>query len=181
VNDRAPNDLFKALLFWGAYSQLPGCESVKWGLIEEVVMGNVAALKNRTLLHPEARAEILRRIEALTPRSERRWGRMTPHQMVFRPSKGLCTHPRLEVSKSIPRRECDGDPIVPQGTTPHSPGVGRIEACDRLCSFRAVLDFRYRNQRVNRRVRVPMQLGSDKGSHSGRGFGPVTPRSPRIP
>ena len=31
---------------------------------------------------PEARAEILRRIEALTPRSERRWGRMTPHQMV---------------------------------------------------------------------------------------------------
>ena len=45
-------------------------------------MGNVAAMKNRTLLHPEARAEILRRIEALTPRSERRWGRMTPHQMV---------------------------------------------------------------------------------------------------
>ena len=45
-------------------------------------MGNVAAMKNRTLLHPEARAEILRRIEALTPQSERRWGRMTPHQMV---------------------------------------------------------------------------------------------------
>ena len=45
-------------------------------------MGNVAAMKSRTLLHPEARAEILRRIEALTPRSERRWGRMTPHQMV---------------------------------------------------------------------------------------------------
>jgi hypothetical protein len=45
-------------------------------------MGNVAAMKNRTLLHPEARAEILRRIEPLTPRSERRWGRMTPHQMV---------------------------------------------------------------------------------------------------
>ena len=44
--------------------------------------GNLAAMKNRTLLHPEARAEILRRIEALTPRSERRWGRMTPHQMV---------------------------------------------------------------------------------------------------
>ena len=44
-------------------------------------MGNVAAMKNKTLLHPEARAEILRRIEALTPRSERRWGRMTPHQM----------------------------------------------------------------------------------------------------
>ena len=42
----------------------------------------VAAMKNGTLLHPEARAEILRRIEALTPRSERRWGRMTPHQMV---------------------------------------------------------------------------------------------------
>ena len=32
-------------------------------------------MKNRTLLHPEARAEILRRIEALTPESERRWGR----------------------------------------------------------------------------------------------------------
>mgnify|MGYP003694670783 CR=1 FL=1 len=45
-------------------------------------MGSVAAMKNGTLLHPEARAEILRRIEALTPRSERRWGRMTPHQMV---------------------------------------------------------------------------------------------------
>jgi hypothetical protein len=45
-------------------------------------MGNVPAMKDRTLLHPEARAEILRRIEALTPRSERRWGRMTPHQMV---------------------------------------------------------------------------------------------------
>jgi hypothetical protein len=43
---------------------------------------NVAAMKNGTLLQPEARAEILRRIEALTPRSERRWGRMTPHQMV---------------------------------------------------------------------------------------------------
>ena len=42
----------------------------------------VAAMKHGTLLHPEARAEILRRIEALTPRSERRWGRMTPHQMV---------------------------------------------------------------------------------------------------
>jgi hypothetical protein len=27
-------------------------------------------MKNGTLLHPEARAEILRRIEALTPRSE---------------------------------------------------------------------------------------------------------------
>ena len=44
--------------------------------------GAVAAMKNGTLLDPEARAEILRRIEALTPRSERRWGRMTPHQMV---------------------------------------------------------------------------------------------------
>ena len=44
--------------------------------------GQRAAMKNRTLLHPEARAEILRRIEALMPRSERRWGRMTPHQMV---------------------------------------------------------------------------------------------------
>ena len=39
-------------------------------------------MKNKTLLHPEARAEILRRIEALTPGSERRWGRMTLHQMV---------------------------------------------------------------------------------------------------
>ena len=48
MNDRAPNDLLKALLFWGGYSQFPGCESVKWGLIEEVVMGDVAALKNRT-------------------------------------------------------------------------------------------------------------------------------------
>jgi hypothetical protein len=42
----------------------------------------VEAMKNTTLLHPEARAEILQRIEALTPRSERGWGRMTPHQMV---------------------------------------------------------------------------------------------------
>ena len=58
------------------------CESVQRELIEKVVMGNVAAMKNGTLLHPQARAEILRRIEALTPRSERRWGRMTPHQMV---------------------------------------------------------------------------------------------------
>jgi hypothetical protein len=38
LNDRAPNDLLKALLFWAAYSQFPGCESVKWGLIEKVVM-----------------------------------------------------------------------------------------------------------------------------------------------
>ena len=45
-------------------------------------MSNVAAMKNGTLLHPDARAEILRRIEALTPESERRWGRMTAHQMV---------------------------------------------------------------------------------------------------
>jgi hypothetical protein len=45
-------------------------------------MGNVAAMKNGTLLHSDARAEILRRIEALTPGSERRWGRMTAHQMV---------------------------------------------------------------------------------------------------
>ena len=45
-------------------------------------MSNVAAVKNGTLLHPAARAEILRRIEALTPESERRWGRMTAHQMV---------------------------------------------------------------------------------------------------
>ena len=36
-------------------------------------MSNVAAVKNRTLLHPTARAEILRRIEALSPESERRW------------------------------------------------------------------------------------------------------------
>jgi hypothetical protein len=45
-------------------------------------MSNVAATKSGTLLHPEARAEILRRIEALTPESERRWGRMTAPQMV---------------------------------------------------------------------------------------------------
>ena len=43
---------------------------------------HVAVRKNGTLLDSEARAEILRRIEALTPRSERKWGRMTPHQMV---------------------------------------------------------------------------------------------------
>jgi hypothetical protein len=30
-------------------------------------MSNVAAVKNGTLLHPAGRAEILRRIEALTP------------------------------------------------------------------------------------------------------------------
>ena len=70
------------LLLWAAYSQCPGCESVKRRLIETVMIGNVAAVKNGTLSHPQARAEILRRIEALTPRSERRWGRMTPHQMV---------------------------------------------------------------------------------------------------
>ena len=80
LNDRAPNDLLEALLFWAAYSQCPGCESDKRGLIEKV--GNVAAMKNGTLLHPQARADILRRIETLTPRSERRCGRMTPHQMV---------------------------------------------------------------------------------------------------
>jgi hypothetical protein len=45
-------------------------------------MSNVIAVKNGTLLHPAGRAEILRRIEALTPESERRWGRMTAHQMV---------------------------------------------------------------------------------------------------
>ena len=45
-------------------------------------MRNVDAKKNRTLLRPEARAEILRRIDTLTPQSERMWGRMTPHQMV---------------------------------------------------------------------------------------------------
>jgi len=45
-------------------------------------MSNVAAMKTGTLFHPDARAEILRRIEALTPQSERRWGRMTAHQMV---------------------------------------------------------------------------------------------------
>ena len=45
-------------------------------------MSNVAAVKNATLVHPTARAAILRRIEALTPESERGWGRMTAHQMV---------------------------------------------------------------------------------------------------
>jgi hypothetical protein len=45
-------------------------------------MSHVAAMKNGTLLHPDARAEILRRIESLTPESERAWGRMTAHQMV---------------------------------------------------------------------------------------------------
>jgi hypothetical protein len=38
----------------------------------EIAMSNVAAMKNRTLLHPDARAEILRRIEALTPESDRK-------------------------------------------------------------------------------------------------------------
>jgi hypothetical protein len=36
-------------------------------------MTNVAAVTKGTLLHPTARADILRRIEALTPASERRW------------------------------------------------------------------------------------------------------------
>ena len=49
LNDRAPNDLLKAVLFRAAYSQFPGCESVKRGLIEKVVMGNVAAMKNGTV------------------------------------------------------------------------------------------------------------------------------------
>jgi len=44
-------------------------------------MSNVAAMKNGTLLDPAARAEILRRIEPLTP-EKRRWGRMTAHQML---------------------------------------------------------------------------------------------------
>jgi hypothetical protein len=39
-------------------------------------------MKKKTLADPEAWAEILRRIEALTPSSGRRWGRMTAHQMV---------------------------------------------------------------------------------------------------
>ncbi len=59
---------------------------IRWSSYCLVKLGprqeRVAGMKNGTLLHPEARAEILRRIEALTPRSERRWGRMTPHQMV---------------------------------------------------------------------------------------------------
>ena len=38
--------------------------------------------KHGTLSDPGARADILRRVAALTPCSERRWGRMTPHQMV---------------------------------------------------------------------------------------------------
>ena len=38
--------------------------------------------KHGTLSDPGARADILRRVAALTPSSERRWGRMTPHQMV---------------------------------------------------------------------------------------------------
>ncbi len=62
-------------------------------------MGNVAATKNGTLLHPEARAEILRRIEALTPRSERRWDRMTPHQMVCHLSDAC----RAALGVEIPR------------------------------------------------------------------------------
>src|SRR5688572_14188427 len=39
-------------------------------------------MKDGSLLQPEARAEILRRIQALTPASKRRWGRMDAHQMV---------------------------------------------------------------------------------------------------
>ena len=38
--------------------------------------------KHGTLSDPGAQADILRRVAALTPCSERRWGRMTPHQMV---------------------------------------------------------------------------------------------------
>ena len=38
--------------------------------------------KHGTLSDLGARADILRRVAALTPSSERRWGRMTPHQMV---------------------------------------------------------------------------------------------------
>ena len=52
-------------------------------------MGNIAAVKNGTLLHPAARTDILRRIEALTPETEHRWGRMTAHQMVCHLSRGL--------------------------------------------------------------------------------------------
>jgi hypothetical protein len=45
-------------------------------------MNNVAVIKNGTLLHADARTEILRRIDALTSDSKGRWGRMTAHQMV---------------------------------------------------------------------------------------------------
>ncbi len=36
----------------------------------------------KTFLHSEERREILSRIRKLTPTSRRRWGAMTPHQMV---------------------------------------------------------------------------------------------------
>ena len=36
----------------------------------------------KTLARPEDKAEILRRLERLRPDSTRRWGRMSPHQMV---------------------------------------------------------------------------------------------------
>ena len=52
-------------------------------------MSNVAAMKNGTLLHPDARVEILRRIESLAPESERKWGRMTAHQMLRKLSMTL--------------------------------------------------------------------------------------------
>jgi hypothetical protein len=36
----------------------------------------------KTLARPRDKAEILRRLEAVRPDSARRWGRMSPHQMV---------------------------------------------------------------------------------------------------
>jgi len=36
----------------------------------------------KSVHHPDDRAELLRRLRTLTPQAARRWGRMTPHQMV---------------------------------------------------------------------------------------------------
>jgi Protein of unknown function (DUF1569) len=86
---RKPLALQDLKTFWYFRNNSSGMDNRQiWGGVlgqvhhREVAMSNVAAVKNGTLLHPAARAEILRRIEALTPESERRWGRMTAHQMV---------------------------------------------------------------------------------------------------
>jgi len=43
----------------------------------------------KTLARDDDKAEILRRLAALTPRSERRWGKMTVHQMVCHLADGF--------------------------------------------------------------------------------------------
>jgi hypothetical protein len=61
----------------------------------------------KTLANPSDRAEVLERLRAVQPGSRRRWGRMTPHQMLCHLSDAFRSYlnerPVLPASRWIPR------------------------------------------------------------------------------